>query len=296
MGKGSWVSILFYIVSLLPFWLLYIVSDILYFLLYKVVRYRVKVVRENLKNAFPEKSNAELRKIEKDFYSYLPDLMVEIIKMKSISVSEVNKRFKILNPEELQKHVDQGKSPIVVTSHYGNWEMAIHGVCLQFTFPALIIYKPLSNQTFDDAFSAIRERFGAVMVPMKKTLRYVLNYRDTPHVSIYVSDQSPTPAESNFHMPFLNQPTFVYTGPEKMASKLQSPVVFCEIIHVKRGYYEAHLTTIADNPKDFEEFEITRLHNRLAEEIIQKNPAFWLWSHKRWKRKPKTNENEFYVK
>lgn len=286
MGKGSWVSFLFFLVSCLPFWLLYLISDVLYILLYKVIRYRVKVVRDNLKNSFPEKSTSALREIEKDFYKYLPDLMVEIIKMKTIGQNEINKRFKILNPEELQKQVDNGKSPILVTSHYGNWELAIHALCMQYSFPALIVYKPLSNRTFDDAFSAIRERFGAVMVPMKKTLRYVLKYKQTPHVSVYVADQSPTSSESNFYMPFLNQSTYVFTGPEKMAVKLNSPVIFCEINRIRRGYYEATLSTLVENPQEYPEFEITRKHNQLAEKVIQRNPAFWLWSHKRWKRKP----------
>lgn len=286
MGKGSWISFLFYLLSLLPFWFLYLISDFLYLIFYKVIKYRVKVVRENLKKSFPEKSDKELLTIEKDFYSYLPDLMVEIVKMKTISKNQIKERFKILNPSELQKHIDLGKSPILVTSHYGNWELAIHALCLQFSFPALIVYKPLSNKKFEDAYSAIRERFGAILVPMKNTLRMVLKYKNTPHVSVYVADQSPTVAESNFYMDFLNQPTYVFTGPEKMAAKLNSPVVYCEINRVKRGYYEATLKTIVEKPQEHPEFEITRLYNQLVEKTIQKSPAYWLWSHKRWKRYP----------
>lgn len=284
MRKGFLISSVFYVLSLLPMWLLYLMADLLYYLLYYIIGYRKSVVRRNLANAFPEKTERERKQIENAFFRYLPELMVEVLKLSSISAKEIQARFKIRNPEELQRHIDAGKSAVLVTSHYGNWEMAIHAFGQQFDFPALIIYKPLRHEPSDRVFKDIRERFGAIMVPMKQTFRYLIQYAGTPTASVFVADQSPTRAESDFHLPFLNQETYVFTGPEKVAKRMQSPVVFCRVQRVKRGYYVADLETIVEDPRDYRPFEITKIFTKSVEDVIREKPEWWLWSHKRWKR------------
>lgn len=289
MPKFSFVGLLIFLVSKLPFPVMYLLSDGLYLMLYYVLGYRKKVVRENLSKAFPEKSEAERKSIEKQFFKYLPDLLLESLKMRSISEKQVRKRFRLIHTEELQKHFAAGKSVVALTAHYGNWEFAIHGLCLAIDEPVLIVYKPLNNKTSDRIFNKIRSRFGAVMVPMKQTLRYIVKHRQTPHISVFVADQTPRYEESDYFIKFLNQDTLVYTGAEKVARKFDSPVVFCRIDRVRRGYYTGTLTTLTDEPGSFAEHEITNLYNRFTEDIIREQPAYWLWSHRRWKRQPLKN-------
>ena len=265
---------------------LYLISDLLYVLLYRVVGYRKAVVRENLANAFPEKSISERQEIERKFYRHLPDLIVETIKMRSISKKEVIKRYAVRNPEVMQGFMQKGKPVVVVTAHYANWEMGIFAISTVVNDPVLIVYKPLSNKRFDDIFNRIRSRFGAIMVPMKQTLRFVVKYKDQPHVSVYASDQTPTYEESDYFIPFLNQPTLVYTGAARIAIRMDSPLVFCHLNRIRRGYYECLFATLTERPRDYTVHELTDLYNRYTEEIIKTKPELWLWSHRRWKRKP----------
>ncbi|MGK6352907.1 lysophospholipid acyltransferase family protein [Parapedobacter sp. DT-150] len=287
MRRSSVLSYLVYLISLLPFWTLYALSDVLYVILYYVVGYRKDVVFENLRNAFPEKTDDERRGIAKKFYRFLPDLIVESIKMRSISAKAVNKRMVYHQPEELERHFNHGKDVIALTAHYGNWEWGIHKISLSTSNPALIIYKPLTNKTMDEVYNGIRSRFGAIMVPMKQTLRKILEYRNRPHISVFVADQTPNRLESDYFVRFLNQDTLVFTGAEKIAKKTNAPVIYCHIDRIKRGYYRCTFTTLTENPADTAEHEITDLYNKFTEDIIRRKPEWWLWSHRRWKRKPK---------
>ena len=288
MRKSSLLTFFINLLALLPFWALYLLSDVLFVVLYYVVRYRKDVVYENLRNAFPEKSEAERRRIARDFFRFLPDLMVEAIKMSRISAAEVERRIVIRGMEELQRHFAAGRAVIGVTAHYGNWELGIHRLSLLTDNPVLIIYKPLKNKAFDTTYNNIRSRFGAEMVPMSKTLRRILSYRNTPHVSMFVADQTPSYRNSDYFVQFLNQPTLVYTGVERIAKATDSPIVFCHIDRVRRGYYQCTFTTLVEHPKEIEGHGITDIHTQFTEEIIRRKPALWLWSHRRWKRKPRT--------
>lgn len=280
------ISALLYILSLLPFWVLYLLSDFLYVLLYYAVGYRKKVVFENLKNSFPEKSEGERQEIAKKFYKFFPDLIVESIKMKTISKESVIKRVELLNPEEVYRHFEQGKAVIGVTAHYGNWELGIHRLSLMTEFPKLIIYKPLNNTDFNEVYNALRSRFGATMVPMKQILRHILKLRGQPHISMFVADQTPTYQDSDYFMEFLNQDTLVYTGTERIARLTKQPIVYCHIGRKeKRGHYFCKFTTLVEDPDEYGLHEITHLHNNFTEKMIRETPEYWLWSHRRWKRK-----------
>ncbi|WDF70462.1 lysophospholipid acyltransferase family protein [Sphingobacterium oryzagri] len=285
MRKKS-IAALLYMVSLLPFWLLYRFSDGLYFLLFYVVGYRKKVVLENLKNAFPKKEESERLKIAKRFYRFLPDLLVEAVKMRTISKKQVMKRIELLNTEEVWQHFEKGKGVIGVTAHYGNWELGIHRLSLMTDFPRLVIYKPLNDPDFNEVYNALRCRFGATMVPMKQILRHIVRLKNQPHISMFVADQTPTYQDSDYFMQFLQQDTLVYTGTERIAKLTKNPIVYCHIGRkAKRGHYFCKFTTLVENPDDYAPHEITEIHNRFTEKMIQEDPGYWLWSHRRWKRK-----------
>ncbi|GAA4137443.1 lysophospholipid acyltransferase family protein [Sphingobacterium kyonggiense] len=284
--KEKLVYGLIYILSLLPFWCLYLISDFLYLLIFKIFGYRKRVVYENLRNSFPEKNEDEIHAIAKKFYRYFPDLLVESIKMASITAKEVRERIELLNPEEVYRHINAGKSVIGVTAHYCNWELAIHSLSLMMDTPELIIYKPLNNKVFNTVHNKIRTRFGATMVPMKQILRHIVKLKNQPHISMFVSDQTPTYQDSDYFMEFLNQETLVFTGTERIARLTKNPVIYCEIRRkAKRGYYFCKFTTLVENPDAYPEHEITHIQNQFTEQIIREEPAYWLWSHRRWKRK-----------
>lgn len=285
MRNVSVLSFFIHLISLLPFRVLYVLSDLGYVLLYHIISYRKTVVFENLRNAFPERSEEERREIARKFYRFLPDLLVEAVKMRSISPNEVEKRMKMFQTEELERHFRAGKGVIAVTAHYGNWELGIHRIGLFTEHPALIIYKPLRNKAFDTVYNGIRSRFGAIMVPMKLTLRKIIAYRHKPHISVFVADQTPGRSDSHYFIDFLNQKTPVYTGVEKIAKATGFPVVFCHIDRIKRGYYCCTFTTLVEEPSAVPEHGITDIHNHFTENIIRRKPELWLWSHRRWKRK-----------
>ena len=280
------LSALIYLLSILPFWILYRLSDLLYLVLFYLIRYRRPVVARNLANSFPEKTTQERSAIEKKFYRFLADLIVENIKMRSMSAEDSQKRLALINKELPLSFLENGRPLMLVTGHYANWEWGIHSLSLMTDVPALIIYKPLTDKLFEGVYNAIRSRFGATMVPMQHTLRKMTEYKNVPHASVFLADQTPTRSASNFFIPFLNQPTAVFKGIEKIARKLDFPVVFCHIDRVRRGYYAARFTLLSEHPKATQEDEITLLHTRFLEEIIKKKPELWLWSHKRWKHKP----------
>ncbi|MGV8879991.1 MAG: lysophospholipid acyltransferase family protein [Sphingobacteriaceae bacterium] len=275
-----------YLVSLLPFTILYLLADFIYVFLYHLTGYRRKTIRKNLRNSFPEKSLAECRAIEKKYYAYLADLMVESIKTISIGEKELRKHFQILNPELLESYFDQGKSILGVLGHYGNWEMAALITGFVTDKKRLIIYKPLNNPVFDAFFKHTRSRFGTTLIPMKSTMRTLAAYRNEPKITVFVSDQTPVRHETQYFTQFLNQPTAVFLGIEKMAKMTNDPIVFCDIKVVKRGHYTCTFVPLVLNPQETATHEITDIHVRYLEEVIRREPQYWLWSHKRWKFKP----------
>jgi Kdo2-lipid IVA lauroyltransferase/acyltransferase len=280
------IAAVIHLVSLLPFPVLYLLSDGLFVVLFYVVRYRRTVVQENLRNSFPEKTAAERRAIEKKHFRYLADLIVESVKMKSMSRQEMLRRFRYVNFEVLDPYFRANRPVIAVTAHYGNWEWGSPSLSLVNPYPSLVVYKPQTDKKFENLINGMRSRFGSVMVPMKLTLRKVLEYKNKPHMLVLVGDQTPPREESQFFTEFLKQPTAIFLGIEKIARLTNSPVVYFHIDRVRRGYYEATLKTLFTDPKETAEHEITRAHTLELERIISRKPELWLWSHKRWKFKP----------
>jgi KDO2-lipid IV(A) lauroyltransferase len=277
---------LLYLISLLPFWLLYLIADLLYILLYYFIGYRRKVVEENLRNAFPEKSETDRRLICKKYYHHLADLMVETIKMLTVSKNEVVKRVHIVNPQAVTDIFKTGKSVIGTLGHYGNWELNALRLSLLFDERRVIVYKPLSNGDFDNMFKSMRSRFGATLIAMKSTMRKLVEYKNERTITVLLGDQTPAYSEIQYFTDFLNQPTAVFLGVEKLAKLTNSAVVFCDVRQVKRGHYKCTFVPMFIAPKQTAEHEITNAHVRYLEEVIRLEPQYWLWSHRRWKFKP----------
>jgi Kdo2-lipid IVA lauroyltransferase/acyltransferase len=288
INKGlSRLGIFFlYLLSLLPFWLLYIISDILFVVIFYLVGYRRKVVQENLRNSFPEKTDKERAVIEKKYYRYLGDLMVETVKMITISQKAVSKRVTPANLEVMNGIFQQGRSVIGAVGHYCNWEVANLGLSSYFDAKLLVVYKPLSNPVMDKFFIDMRSRLGSMLVAMKDTARTMVKFKDQPTFSLLVADQTPTKHEAFYFTEFLNQPTAFFLGIEKLAKLTNQVVVFCDVKRIKRGYYEYTFIPITEKPKETAEYEITNAYIKCLEEMIRREPQYWLWSHRRWKFKP----------
>lgn len=288
-------AVLFYLVypfilliSYSPFWLLYRISDGLYFIIYHLIGYRKSVVLTNLRNSFPERSEQEIRIISRKFYRYLCDLMVESLKTVTWREHHVRSRVSMHNAELLDKLHDQGKSVVIVMGHLGNWEWAGPGFSLNCKHQLVVVYRPLANPYFEKIFSRSRTKFSTKIVPKSNTLRSMIANRKVLSATALIADQAPHPINSAIWIEFLNQDTPVFVGPEKIAKKLDYPVVYMQVERVKRGYYEVHPTLLAEHPKETDETEITRAFNKILEAGIQRRPETWLWSHKRWKHKRST--------
>ena len=283
--KGfSHIGIFFlYVLSLLPLSVLHLFARLLYYPLYYIIGYRKKVVRENLEKSFPTKDSKEIILIEKTFYKYFVDLVFEIIKMSTISKKELLRRVKFKNLAQLEAYFSKGESVLACTGHYGNWELCMLALGANLTAPEYVIYKPLSNEVFENWFFKIRSRFGNIFIAMRQTLRTVIATKDKPTMFCFASDQTPTREEAQYTLHFLNQPTAVLLGLEKIALQTNRPIFFFDVVSVKRGYYEIDCLPLCLDPKATEGHEITDLLFKFLEKRITASPPFWLWSHRRWK-------------
>lgn len=273
-------------ISFLPMSVLYVISDFFYLIIYKIFGYRKKVVRENLKNSFPKKTDKELYQIEKKFYHHLIDIFVEVIAIQHMSEAEIMKRNKFVSNDIAEELINKNIGTIGVLGHYNNWEW-LNSLQLYSKYQGLAIYKPLTDKNFEKYMNNIREKWGAKAVPMHETLRKLIQLKKEnilPFVML-VSDQSPTKNEINYWTTFLNQETPVFLGVEKIAQKFNYAVVFVKMTKIKRGYYQTELILITDKPKETKEFEITEKHVAILEDLINEQPEYWIWSHRRWKHK-----------
>ncbi|MFW5887137.1 MAG: lysophospholipid acyltransferase family protein [Bacteroidota bacterium] len=273
-----------WIFSLLPLRGLYIFSDIAYFLVYHVVKYRKRTVYVNLSKSFPEKHPSELLKIEKNFYRFFCDSFFENLTLPFLSPRKVAKRFVYKNPEILEPYFQNKQGIILVMSHYANWEMT-YQIPKHIKHEVFAAYKPLSNKGMDKFFTHTRERFGVKTVAMKNIARrFLQNIQDgLPTLVMMLSDQRPDRENVRYWTTFLDQDTPVLLGVEKLGTKFNLPVFFLDNRRTKRGYYEATFKLINDTPRNTREFEITENHIKYLEEVIKQDPAHWLWSHRRWK-------------
>ena len=279
---------IFYLLSLLPLRVLYGFSDVISFLAYYIVRYRRKIVRQNLTTSFPEKSPKEIKTIEKRFYRWFTDYFFEAIKLLSISEKELNRRFTITNSDEIEYCMSHGQNVAAILGHYCNWEwLSCAGKDLPKNRMIGLIYHPLYNKAFDDLFRRIRSHeSNSKPIPKQDILRQLItNKRDgTMSFFGYISDQAPKWENIHCWLPFLNHDTPVFTGGEKIMRRMNDAVYYAELTRPRRGYYSLTYKLITKQPNELPEFEITRRFFRMLEETISHEPAYYLWSHNRWKR------------
>lgn len=287
-----------YTLSLLPLWGLYRLADGIYFFIYYILRYRRKVVRHNLTTSFPQKNTQEIETIEKAFYHWFCDYMVETIKLLSISREELRKRFTITNSEEIEACFKEGQSVAAILGHYCNWEwLSCVGIDLPEERKIGLIYHPLRNPSVDILFQKIRSSAGGVPIPKKDILRYLMQYRKENLMSFfgYISDQAPKWENIHLWLPFLNHETPVFTGGERIMRKMNNAVFYVEMSRPKRGYYTCTYKLITREPNTLDEHEITRRFFLMLEETIKRDPRYYLWSHDRWRRTREEFDKRFDI-
>ncbi len=277
--------IFFKIISWLPFWLLYLISDLMAFFAEHILRYRAAVILKNLRKSFPEKSEEEIRKIKSRYYKNLTDVALETFKLLSISREKFNKRIKILNVEKVNDLSDKNLTVIAATSHLCNWEWMLAIGTLHLKAPVDAVYQEIKNNFFERLMLQIRSRFGSIPVEKKQVFRESLKKRNIPHVIALVADQSPPRSDEQvIWAPFMNQDTVFYSGMARLAKSFQWPIVFSEMRRLDRGYYEMEFKDICLNPEECSDQQIINKYAEMVENSIRENPESWLWSHNRWKR------------
>jgi len=273
-----------WIFHLIPLRIHYLFSDFLFLLIYHLIRYRRKTVESNLRNSFPEKSKKERDHIARNFYHHLCDTFIETLYLTHMSEKELNKRVTYTGLDEINAILNQQKGIIGVVAHYGNWEWMI-GLARKINAKYYVIYKPLHNKAFDQFFKNSRARFGAVPLDKNKTFRTLISDNQNGIVTFsgFLGDQTPKKNDIQYWTKFLNQDTPIFLGAEKIARKTNMPVVIAHMKKLKRGYYQTEIKVLFENPKNTRPFEITETHTRFLEKKLIEEPAYWLWSHKRWK-------------
>ncbi len=271
-------------ISYLPFRVLFGVSDLFYLILRYIVRYRHNVIAENLAHAFPEKNKKELEIIINKFYHHFCDLFVETIKSYSMGTKQMKKRMKFTNIEVLNGYFNKGKSVVLLGMHHNNWEW--NSILPETSnHKIVVLYNPMrGNESFEKFLLKLRSRWGCEFVPVHKSRRLVFNIAkmETPVVLALGADQA-APANSKFWTTFFNREAPFFSGPEIIATYSNLPVFLHHVRKVKRGYYEVEFTLLFENPKEVEPKEILLTYIRKMEEIVREEPAYYLWSHRRWK-------------
>ena len=271
-----------YPLACLPERVSFALSDVLYFLIYYIFGYRKSVVYTNLARSFPEKNYGEIKKIAKQFYRYFADLYIETARSLCFSRAKMGKKVVIDNPELLEYYRQQSRSTIIITAHYGNWEYLSR---ISLCFPIKVAYKPQSVRSVDKLMKRLRTRYQHDCIePMQHIARYMLRHKAEVWNYIFIADQSPSP-QSKCWVRFLNQETLFFGGAEKLAQSLDLPVLYAEMLRTGRGQYRLLFTPVCEHAAQLPEHEITRRCAELMEQSILREPAYWLWTHKRWKRK-----------
>jgi Kdo2-lipid IVA lauroyltransferase/acyltransferase len=280
-----------FLFRIFPFGVLFFFSDVVYFFLYYVAGYRKKVVRQNLRNSFPDKSEKEIRKIEREFFHHLCDMLIESMKAFSMKQEDVVKRYTFENVGFLEEFYRQGKSVICVAGHYGNWEWAGIASGTQLVHRPVGFYKPMTNKAIDEFVQQTRVRGRSVLASIVNTNEVFQRDYGEPAIFYMVADQSPSSTRLANWIRFLNQETAVLHGPEKYAMLYNLPVVFAATRKIRRGCYKVHFELLVEDPSATAKGEITRLYMEALEKVILEKPEYYLWSHRRWKLKNPNREN-----
>ncbi|MTI21646.1 hypothetical protein E1176_11500 [Fulvivirga sp. RKSG066] len=276
------------LLSRLPLSVLYLIAEVLYLFAYYIVGYRKKVVVNNLRNSFPEKSDAELKVIEKEYYKRFTQYLVETLKGITISKEELLKHVKFVNVPDVQHHADAAQSIVVIASHQFNWEWALQVGCVVLPFPVDAVYKRLSNDKYDKLMLNARSRFGGKPIEKSRILRAIVKTKDRLRALGIVADQSPRAHAPKYWTTFLNKDTAFFLGPEQIAKIGQFPTYFFKVERQSRGKYTVELIKLSDPPYSKEGHQILDRYVEETEKLIKSDPAGYMWSHRRWKLKKPT--------
>jgi len=277
-----------WLISILPFKILYFISDFLYVIIYYVIGYRKKVVYNNLKLAFPEKTNEEIIQISKKFYSHFVDIFMEMIKSFTISKKALDKHYKYTNLTFLNELYKDGKSVILTGAHYANWEWIL-GLDPYVSYKTYGAFTKLNNPYFNKKILKSRSRFGVNLVPTSKTISEIDSNEKNKIQSMYglLSDQSPQLKKTFYWNHFLGIKVPIHTGTEMLAKKYDMNIVLFETKKIKRGYYETTFSLITNNALKYPNYELTDVFLEKIEQLIRKQPQYYFWTHKRFKHKDK---------
>ena len=277
---------LLWCISILPFRLLYLLSDVVCFVVYRIIGYRKVIVRENISLALPNLSKEEQFLIERKFYTHLCDIFLEMIKTITISRTEIDKRYQFTNLQTYLELEKQGKSIALLCAHYASYEWAV-SMNHYINHTGYGIYKKLANPYFDKLVRRIRSKFKATLITTKETIPTIIENYKQNKMSVYgfATDQSPKISANTYWSTFMGIEVPVHTNPENLAKKYDMNVIFLRTRKIKRGFYEASFEKLVENPKLSKEYEITEKFLRLVEQQILEQPEYYLWTHKRWKHK-----------
>jgi KDO2-lipid IV(A) lauroyltransferase len=277
------MRLLLTLISKVPFAALYLVSDAFYLLNRYVIRYRYDVVRSNLRNAFPERSEREIGTLTEQTFRNLADTLVETIKGIGISRDELERRMEITASSRVHELYDEGRPLLFLTAHYCNWEWLLLYSCMYLPHPLMVAYQPFHNKRFDEFMLEARTRFGGKLVPATELIRQIIKHRKTLRTLTLLADQSPARGERKYWTTFLNQDTAFIDGTDSLAWLTKMPVIFVTTKRLKRGHYDVSLKVIAEPPYEKNVHTVVERYARELEAMIQADPAAWLWSHRRWK-------------
>lgn len=287
-----------YVLSLLPLRVHYWLSDALFVLIFYVLKYRRRTVWLNIVTSFPEREPDEHKQIERGFYRWFCDYLAESVKLMTISPEEIKRRIVFKGMEAIDQCIDEGQSCAIYLGHFCNWEWIT-------SFPFWVtdkaqcgqIYHPLENKDFDRLFLNIRQRFGAVCIPMESSLRHILDYKrqNRPTIIGYIADQAPFWWNIHHWTPFLCHDTAVLTGTERIARKMKQAVFYMDVRRIKRGYYEVEIKLITREPQQMAEFQLTDMYFEMLQRSIRRQPECYLWTHDRWKRTRERFNRRFEV-
>ena len=274
---------IFYLLSLLPWKVLYFIGDGIYALVYYVFGYRKQVVSNNLLIAFPEKTEKERTRIAKDFYHNFIDTFIETIKLISVSSKTFDKHCKVSGIEEVNKLQATGQSVQLHSGHFFNWEFVNLGMSRHLSYPFIGVFQPLSNKAFNKLIIKLRSKFGTILVSVPEFKNSFHQYTKEPYALGLVADQNPSNPNNAFWIPFFGKMAPFVKGPEKGAQRMNTAVVMVEFYKVKRGYYNIDCTVLTTKPKEMPEGELTKKLIEFIEAAVRRNPSNYLWSHRRWK-------------
>ena len=293
---GTW-----YLLSLLPLWVHYLFSDILFVLVAYVLRYRHRVIWKNLRNSYPEKSDEEIKTLQRQFYRHACDLIAETVKYTTMSYKNIMRHMVFKGNEQVAEILNSGQSIALLLGHYGNWEWV---TSLALWLPPMKrevmlgeLYHPLQNKVMDRVVLKMRSRMKPVCVPKNDTLRWLIGNKQAgrPTMLGYINDQVPKWENIHHWLTFLNQETPVFTGIERITRQLNQAVVYIDVKRLRRGYYECEYQVITRDPSTMGEYELTDIYFKRMEQTINRAPQFWLWSHNRWKRTREEFDRRFKV-